>query len=821
MEQYIVTGMTCAACQARVEKAVSKVEGVNKCSVNLLTNSMQVEGNASQDSIISAVKNAGYDAKIKGQKEEKNEVDEFKDYETPKMVKRLIPSVIILLILMYFSMGHMMWEFPVPAFFNHNHIALGLLEMLLTIIIMIINQKFFISGFKSLIKKSPNMDTLIALGSGVSFAYSVFLLFQLTKDPTQQVHFYFETASMILTLITVGKTLESYSKGRTTDAIKSLAKLAPEKAHLLIDNNEVDVDISQVKQGDTFIVKPGESIPVDGYIINGETSIDESSLTGESIPVDKKINDNVSTATINQTGYIVCKATHVGEDTSLAKIIKMVSDASSSKAPIAKIADKVSGIFVPVILLIATIVFIIWMFVSKGNFEASLTRAIAVLVISCPCALGLATPVAVMVGNGKGAKNGILFKTAESLEVTSKAKIVALDKTGTITMGKPFVTDLIPLNNTSETDLLTYAYALENKSEHPLAKAINLKANELNLPILETSEFIALSGNGVQTKLENSILLGGSLSFIKSKIEIDNQVIEQVYKLANVGKTPLLFLKDNTLLGIIAVADVVKDDSIIAIKEMQEMGLHVIMLTGDNEKSANAIGKQVGVNEVIASVLPSGKADVIKSLKERGNVIMVGDGINDAPALTNADIGIAIGAGTDIAIDAADVVLMNNSLLDVPAAIRLSRYTLFDIYENLFWTFIYNIILIPVAAGAFNLKMDPMLGALAMSLSSFFVVINALRLNTKKIYKHKKTKIVKNQEVEKEENMNITLKVDGMMCNHCEKHVQDALLKIDGVIEVKASHIAKEVEVKANKAIDETLFKTAIEEEGYTYLGIK
>ncbi len=821
MEQYIVTGMTCAACQARVEKAVSKVEGVTKCSVNLLTNSMQVEGNASKESIIQAVKNAGYDAKIKGQKSEAKSNDEFKDFETPKMIKRLIPSIIILLILMYFSMGHMMWEFPVPEFFNHNHIALGLLEMLLTIIIMIINQKFFISGFKSLIKKSPNMDTLIALGSGVSFAYSVFLLFQLTKNPTLKIHFYFETASMILTLITIGKTLESYSKGRTTDAIKSLAKLAPEKAHLLIDNNEVEVDISKVKQGDTFIVKPGESIPVDGYIIKGETTIDESSLTGESIPVDKKVNDNVSTATINQTGYIVCKATHVGEDTSLAKIIKMVSDASSSKAPIAKVADKVSGIFVPVILLIATIVFIIWMFTSKGNLETSLTRGIAVLVISCPCALGLATPVAVMVGNGKGAKNGILFKTAESLEVTSKTKIVVLDKTGTITMGKPFVTDIIPLNNISENELLTYAYALENKSEHPLAKAINLKANELNISLLETDEFVALSGNGVQAKYHDSILLGGSLSFIQTKIDINEEIINQVYDLANRGKTPLLFIKNNTLLGIIAVSDIVKEDSVTAIKEMQEMGLHVIMLTGDNEKSANAIGKQVGVDEVIASVLPSGKADVIQKLKERGNVIMVGDGINDAPALTSANIGIAIGAGTDIAIDAADVVLMNSSLLDVPAAIRLSKFTLFDIYENLFWAFIYNIILIPIAAGAFNLKMDPMLGALAMSLSSFFVVMNALRLNTKKIYKHKKTKMINAKKVIKEENMKLTLKVEGMMCSHCEKHVQDALLKIEGVISVKASHEEKEVEVETNKTIDETLFKKAIEEEGYTYLGIK
>lgn len=831
MEQFYVSGMSCASCQARVEKAVSKVEGVSSCSVNLLTNLMNVEGTATSESIISAVENAGYKAELKINNSSNNKAklnkDEYEDKETPKMLKRLIPSVIILLILMYFSMGVSMWNFKVPSFFNNNYLGLGLLQMLLAIIIMIINQKFFINGFKAIIHKSPNMDTLISLGSSISFIYSVYILFTLTGNNSmdhEMPHFYFETSAMILTLITIGKTLESYSKGKTTSALKGLIKLAPQEAVILENEKEKKIPIEQVKKGDIFIVKPGESIPVDGYIISGETSIDESALTGESIPVDKKENDIVSAATLNQFGYIKCMATRVGDETTLSQIIKMVSDASNSKAPIAKIADKVSGIFVPVILLIALIVFIIWMFVSNADIEKSLTHAIAVLVISCPCALGLATPVAIMVGNGKGARNGILFKTAESLELTGKTKIIALDKTGTITKGKPTITDIIPYNNLSENELLKYAYTLENKSEHPLAKAINQKAKERNISLFETTSFKTLLGNGVEAYLQNDKLSGGSYTYISKLINLDQSINKTIDELTSEGKTPLLFIKNDTLLGIIAVSDVIKEEAQEAIKELKELKYHVVMLTGDNEKSANAIGKTAGVNEVISGLLPNEKEEIIKKLKTKGKVIMVGDGINDAPSLTSADIGIAIGAGTDIAIDAADIVLMNSSLLDVPAAIRLSKYTLFDIYENLFWAFIYNIILIPIASGAFNFEMDPMYGALAMSLSSFFVVMNALRLNTKKIYKKEK-KIVPNEIVqeikESEENMKKTILIEEMMCSHCEAHIKEALLKIDGVKSVNASFKNKCAEVELTHEVDNAFFKKAVEDAGYKFIKVK
>ena len=763
MEQYSVTGMSCAACSSRVEKAVSKVPGVTSCSVSLLTNSMGVEGTATSDAIISAVEAAGYHAEKKGTGTKGNQGSAakddalLKDTETPKLKKRLFASVGFLLVLMYFSMGHMMWNWPLPSFFAGNHVAMGLLQLLLTVMIMVINQKFFISGFKGLLNKSPNMDTLVALGSGASFLYSVYALFAMTDaqvkgDMTAVMaymhEFYFESAAMILTLITVGKMLEARSKGKTTDALKSLMKLAPKTAVLLQDGQEVTVSIEEVQTGDIFVVRPGENIPVDGIVLEGNSAVNEAALTGESIPVDKAEGDKVSAATVNQSGFIKCRATRVGEDTTLSQIIQMVSDAAATKAPIAKIADKVSGVFVPAVITIAVITFIVWMLAGQ-TFGYALARAISVLVISCPCALGLATPVAIMVGNGMGAKHGIMFKTAVSLEETGKMQIVALDKTGTITSGEPKVTDIIPAEGVSEEELLQMAFALEKKSEHPLAKAILLEAERQKVRAEEVSDFQALPGNGLKASLHGSRLFGGNMKFISEICKISEKQKRQVEALAEDGKTPLFFAKEDRLLGVIAVADVIKEESARAVKELQNMGIRVVMLTGDNERTARAIGRQAGVDEVIAGVLPEGKESVIRSLKEKGKVAMVGDGINDAPALTRADMGIAIGAGTDIAIDAADVVLMKSKLDDVPAAIRLSRATLRNIHENLFWAFIYNIIGIPLAAGiwipVFGWQLNPMFGAAAMSLSSFCVVTNALRLNFFGMYDAKKDKKIKNQ----------------------------------------------------------------------------
>ena len=754
MEQYNVTGMSCAACSSRVEKAVSRVPGVTSCSVSLLTNSMGVEGNASSHDIIQAVEQAGYGASLKGAGKEQVSMSEAEealaDHETPVLRRRLIASVGFLLILMYFSMGHMMWGWPLPAWFNDNHIAMGLVQMLLAGIIMVINQKFFISGFKSLWHRAPNMDTLVALGSMASFVWSVYALFAMTRAQVDgdsaavmnyMMEFYFESAAMILTLITVGKMLEARSKGRTTDALKSLMKLAPKTAVVLRNGQETTVPIEQVHKGDLFVVRPGESIPVDGVIVEGDSAVNESSLTGESIPVDKSAGDLVSAATVNQSGFIKCEATRVGEDTTLSQIIKMVSDAAATKAPIAKIADRVSGVFVPTVITIAIITTLIWL-LTGHEFGYSLARGISVLVISCPCALGLATPVAIMVGNGMGARNGILFKTAVSLEETGKVQIVALDKTGTITSGQPEVTDLLPADDISEQELLSLALALEKKSEHPLAGAVLKYAAERQLTAPEVSDFHALPGNGLCAVLNNETLIGGSMKFVSSQVTVPAALLQKSEKLAMEGKTPLIFARNQKLVGIIAVADVIKEDSPQAIRELQNMGIRVVMLTGDNERTARAIGKQAGVDDVIAGVLPDGKESVIRSLKEQGRVAMVGDGINDAPALTRADIGIAIGAGTDIAIDAADIVLMKSRLSDVPAAVRLSRATLRNIHENLFWAFFYNIIGIPLAAGVwipvFGWTLNPMFGAAAMSLSSFCVVTNALRLNLFKIHDTKK-----------------------------------------------------------------------------------
>ena len=816
MKYYKITGMTCAACQARVEKAVNKVDGVNKCSVSLLTNSMEVDGTVTDEMIINAVEKAGYKAEIKNNFEstsnKKN--DNSSQKEKNNMFKRLISSIVFLLILMYFSMGISMWGWPSPEFLTDNFIAQGIIQMLLTIIIMVINQKFFINGFKGLMRLSLNMDTLIALGATISFLYSVYILLGLTVSKSiGHVHFYFESAAMILTFITIGKTLESYTKGRTTDALQGLINLSPKEAIILKNGSENTISIDQVKKGDIFLVRPGGSIPTDGIIIEGEASVDESTLTGESIPSYKKQGDYVYAATINQSGFIKCEATRVGEETTLSQIIKMVSEASSSKAPIAKIADKVSGIFIPIILSISLIVFIVWMIISTGNLEKSLMHAISVLVISCPCALGLATPVAIMVGNGKGAKNGILFKTAESLEQTGKTSIIALDKTGTITQGKPEITDIITFNGINENDLLLYAYALEIKSEHPLANAIKKSAIEKNIPLVDTHDFKVFIGNGIEAYINKDKLIGGSYTFIKSIIKLNNEEELTVKKISSQGKTPLLFIKNDLLLGIIGVSDVIKKDSIVAIEQLKKLGYHTVMLTGDNKKSAEIIGELVGIDEVISEVLPDEKEEKIKQLKQKGKVIMVGDGINDAPALTTADIGIAIGAGTDIAIDAANIVLMNNSLLDVPAAIRLSRYTIINIYENLFWAFIYNIIGIPLAAGAFGLTLDPMYGALAMSLSSIFVVVNALRLNTKKIY-------IKEKNKKEMKTMIKTIHIEGMMCQHCEEHIKKALLKIDGVINVEASFKDKIAIVTLNKIIDDDVFKNVINEEGYEFIKI-
>ena len=756
MKQYNVTGMSCASCVARVEKAVNKVDGVTSCSVNLLTNSMSVDGDVKSSDVISAVEKAGYGASLKGNssKENKSSDEPLKDTETPKLKKRLFSSLVFLLLLMYISMGHMMWGFPLPSILANNHIAMGLIQLLLTGIIMVINQKFFISGFKALIHRSPNMDTLVALGAGASFIYSVYALFAMTNAQVNNDmslvmkymdEFYFESAGMILTLITLGKMLESYSKGKTTNAIKGLMNLAPKKATILVDNVEKVVPIEEVKIGDIFVVKPGENIPVDGVVIEGESAVNESALTGESIPVDKTVGDNVSGATVNQSGFIKCKATKVGEDTTLSQIIKMVSDASATKAPIAKVADKVSGVFVPIVISIAVVTIIVWLLCGAA-FGNALVRGISVLVISCPCALGLATPVAIMVGNGVGAKNGILFKNATSLETTGKVSYVLLDKTGTITNGTPVVTDIIPSENYTQNDLLSYASSLESKSEHPLAKAVVQKAIDSNIKTLDTTDFKSLTGNGVSAKINGKTIVGGSVKHISSIANIDEKIIKQADDLATKGKTPLLFVMDNRLLGIIAVADVVKSDSPKAIKELQNMGIKVVMVTGDNEKTAQAIAKESGVDEVIAGVLPDGKEKVVTQYKEKGMVAMVGDGINDAPALTRADIGIAIGAGTDVAIDSADIVLMKSKLTDVSGAIRLSRGTLRNIHENLFWAFIYNVIGIPLAAGVwipiFGWTLSPMFGAAAMSLSSFCVVTNALRLNFLNIRSSKRRKIL-------------------------------------------------------------------------------
>ena len=874
MEQYNVTGMSCAACSARVEKAVSKVPGVISCSVSLLTNSMGVEGTASSDEIIRAVLDAGYGASLKGasgQQMSASAAEEaLEDHETPVLKRRLIASIGFLLVLMYFSMGHMMWGWPLPAWFDGNHIAMGLVQLLLAGIIMVINQKFFISGFKSLWHRAPNMDTLVALGSMASFVWSVYALFAMTRAQVDgdsaavmnyMMEFYFESAAMILTLITVGKMLEARSKGKTTDALKGLMKLAPKTAVVVRDGQEATVPIEQVRKGEIFVVRPGENIPVDGVILEGNSAVNESALTGESIPVDKNPGDAVSAATVNQSGFIRCEATRVGEDTTLSQIIKMVSDAAATKAPIAKIADRVSGVFVPAVISIAIVTTIIWLLVGRP-FGFALARGISVLVISCPCALGLATPVAIMVGNGMGAKNGILFKTAVSLEEAGKIQIVALDKTGTITKGEPQVTDLVPAEGISEKELLTYAYALEKKSEHPLAKAILARAEEQQITAQEVSDFQALPGNGLRAVLNNEVLTGGSMKFISNQVSITPELILEAEKLAGEGKTPLLFTKNGKLIGMIAVADVMKEDSPRAVKELQKMGIRVVMLTGDNERTAKAIGAQAGVDEVIAGVLPDGKESVIRSLKEKGKVAMVGDGINDAPALTRADIGIAIGAGTDVAIDAADVVLMKSQLNDVPAAIRLSRATLRNIHENLFWAFFYNVIGIPLAAGVwipiFGWTLNPMFGAAAMSLSSFCVVTNALRLNLFKVHDASKDKKIKqntaelhvtadtenknmtnedadccsteihdrkDQENIKENKENngmttITVNVTGMMCGHCEAHVNKAIKEAFGVEDVVSSHEKGTTVIQATQKLDEDKIREVIKEAGYEVTGI-
>ena len=839
MEQYTVTGMSCAACVTRVEKAVGKVPGVTSCSVSLLTNSMGIEGTASPSEIIRAVEEAGYGASKKGEEQaargaEASE-DALKDRETPILRRRLIASVGFLLVLMYFSMGHMMWGWPLPKFFEGNHVAMGLVQLLLAGIVMVINQKFFINGFKGLIHRSPNMDTLVALGSGASFIWSVYALFAMTDA---QVHgdmagvmtymdeFYFESAAMILALITVGKMLEARSKGKTTDALKSLMKLAPRTATLVRNGKEEAVPIEQVKQGDIFVVRPGENIPVDGVVLEGTSAVNESALTGESIPVDKVPGDPVSAATVNQSGFIRCEASRVGEDTTLSQIIKMVSDAAATKAPIAKVADKVSGVFVPTVISISVVTMVVWL-IAGQSFAYALARGISVLVISCPCALGLATPVAIMVGNGMGARNGILFKTAASLEETGKARIVALDKTGTITNGEPKVTDVIPAEGVTEQELLQYAYALEKKSEHPLAGAVTEKAGELGLSAAEVTEFRALPGNGLSAKLNGKTLFGGSMTYMKEQTAVPEALEARIHALSEEGKTPLLFSFGERFLGVIAVADVIKEDSPQAVRELQDMGIEVVMLTGDNERTARAIGAQAGVDRVIAGVLPDGKESVIRELKKKGSVIMVGDGINDAPALTRADIGIAIGAGTDIAIDAADVVLMKSRLLDVPAAVRLSRATLRNIHENLFWAFFYNVIGIPLAAGVwiplFGWKLNPMFGAAAMSLSSFCVVSNALRLNFFNIRSTKKDKKRKQKQKEKKENnaMVRTMKINGMMCGHCEAAVKKALEAVPGVESAEVSHEAGTAVVTLKEEVDNAVLKKAVEDKDYTVTGIE
>lgn len=853
MKQYIVTGMTCAACAARVEKAVSKVQGVTSCSVSLLTNSMGVEGTASGSSVIAAVTEAGYHAQEKGAGEKRASSqsvgeDALEDRETPILMKRLIVSVGFLAVLMYFSMGHMLWGWPLPPFLDGNHVGVGLLQLLLTAIIMVVNQKFFTSGFKALIHRSPNMDTLVALGSAASVLYSVWALFAMSYvQVTDGSHaamvymdeFYFETAATILTLITVGKMLEARSKGKTTDALKGLMKLAPKNATVVRDGGEIVVPVEAVQKGDIFVVRPGENIPVDGIVVDGNSAVNESALTGESIPVDKVVGDTVSAATINQSGFIRCEAARVGEDTTLSQIIQMVSDAAATKAPIAKVADKVSGIFVPVVIAISIVTFIGWLIVGE-SIGTALSFAIAVLVISCPCALGLATPVAIMVGNGMGAKNGILFKTAASLEETGKIQIVALDKTGTITSGEPRVTDILPAEEGKETELLALAYQLEKKSEHPLARAIIQKAEELHLKADDVTDFAAMPGNGLTAKWNGQLLSGGNYKFICAQANISDTVKRHSEVLAQAGKTPLFFSKDGKLAGIIAVADVIKEDSPEAVRQMRNMGIHVVMLTGDNAHTARAIGKQAGVDEVIAGVLPDGKESVIRKLKEHGKVAMVGDGINDAPALTRADIGIAIGAGTDVAIDAADVVLMKSRLSDVPAAIRMSRATRRNIHENLFWAFFYNTIGIPLAAGLLvgilGWKLNPMFGAAAMSLSSFCVVTNALRLNLFQMHNARRDKKVKKQisssiftdiradvatSDQEDGSVKKQLKIEGMTCSHCEGRVKKALEAVDGVKEAVVSSQTGTAVVTLAADISNAVLKKAVEEEDYTVLAVE
>mgnify|MGYP002724610501 FL=1 len=832
MKKFNVTGMSCAACSSRVEKAVSKVEGVQSCSVSLLTNSMGVEGSASEESIIAAVEKAGYGASVAGaEKKQSDETDQLKDKDTPVLMHRLIASVGFLVVLMYISMGHMMWGWPLPAFFADNHIAMGLAQLLLCVIIMVINQKFFINGFKGLIHRSPNMDTLVALGSGASFVYSVYALFAMTdaqvKGNAELVmsymhEFYFESAAMILTLITVGKMLEAHSKGKTTNALKALLNLAPKKATLLIDGKETEVTVDKVKKGDVFVVRPGESIPVDAEITDGSTAVDESALTGESIPVDKTVGDSVSAGTINKSGFIKCSATAVGEDTALSQIIKMVSDAAATKAPVAKIADKVSGVFVPAVIVIALITIAVWLLCGQ-TVGYALARGISVLVISCPCALGLATPVAIMVGNGMGARKGILFKTASSLEAAGKIQIAVLDKTGTITKGEPKVTDVIPFG-ISENELLQYAYSIETKSEHPLAKAVIAKAQEIGLVPYEITDFKAESGNGLSAEYNGKKIIGGSKKYISSLINISNDISSRADSLSEEGKTPLFFMKGDKLLGIIAVADVIKDESPQAVKELQNMGIKVVMLTGDNERTAKAVGKLAGVDEVIAGVMPDGKEKVVAELKKQGKVLMVGDGINDAPALTRADIGMAIGSGTDIAIDAADVVFMKSKLTDVPAAVRLSRKTLRNIHENLFWAFIYNVIGIPLAAGVWipllGWQLNPMFGAAAMSLSSFCVVTNALRLNFFDITNPKKDRKIKYKSKKDDNAMTKTMKIDGMMCSHCEGRVKQSLEGLAQVSQAEVSHEKGTAVVTLTTEVSNDVLKKTVEDQGYNVISI-
>ncbi len=841
MEQYNVTGMSCAACSARVEKAVGKVPGVTACSVSLLTNSMGVEGSAPAEEIIAAVEGAGYGASRKGAEKASSSVgptnpeEALADHETPLLKKRLWSSLIFLVVLMYFSMGHMMWNWPVPRFLHGNHIAMGLIQLLLTVAVMVINQKFFISGFKSLWHRAPNMDTLVALGASAAFVYSTYALFAMTDAQMRgdaaavmdyMMEFYFESAAMILTLITVGKMLEARSKGKTTDALKSLMKLAPKTAVLERDGKEITVPIEQVQKGDVFLVRPGENIPVDGVVVEGSSAVNESALTGESIPVDKAPGDGVSAATVNQSGFLKCRATRVGEDTTLSQIIQMVSDAAATKAPIAKIADRVSGVFVPAVISIAVVTTLVWLLLGR-TVGFALARGISVLVISCPCALGLATPVAIMVGNGMGARNGILFKTAASLEAAGRTEIVALDKTGTITRGEPRVTDVLPAEGLEEAELLRLARALEQRSEHPLAKAVLQRAEEAGIPAAEVTDFQALPGNGLTARLDGAVLSGGNLGFIETRAAVPQDLQAQAEALAGQGKTPLFFSRDGELLGVIAVADVIKEDSPQAVQELRNMGIRVVMLTGDNRRTAEAIGKQAGVDEVVAGVLPDGKESVIRDLKKQGRVAMVGDGINDAPALTRADTGIAIGAGADVAIDAADVVLMKSRLSDVPAAIRLSRATLRNIHENLFWAFFYNTIGIPLAVGLFipfGLTLNPMFGAAAMSLSSFCVVSNALRLNLFDLRDARKDKPLKTRHSKHSEEvtaMEKTMKIEGMMCTHCEARVKKALEALPEVSAADVSHEKGTAVVTLSGQLADEALKKAVEDQDYKVLGIQ